>query len=97
MLSSALLIAKALENYPVPGMLDNNKAFLLITFLLAQWTDIESRESRKTNIALHPSGNGNALLFKWGTSTQAQLVAVSFGSKWTLTVNDRDWDLLSFL
>ena len=35
-LISALLIAKALENYPVPGTLDNNKAFLLITFLLAQ-------------------------------------------------------------
>ena len=37
MLSSALLIAKALENYPVPGTLDNNKAFLL-TFLLNERT-----------------------------------------------------------
>lgn len=51
MLSSALLIAKALENYPVPGTLDNNKAFLL-TFLLAQWTDIETVEKVAKQISL---------------------------------------------
>lgn len=58
---------KDLKNISIylAGTLDNNKACLLITFLLAQGTHIVWTIRRsKTNISLYPPGNGNALLLK---------------------------------
>lgn len=51
MRSTTLLIAKGLENYPVQGTLDNNKAFILITFLLAQWMDIKSNIAKQISLS----------------------------------------------